>query len=526
MKSSYLPHATLAALLLAALLTLLAGVRMAREETLVRIEVGRGEVGDLSAEMMLQLRRLDALYSDHLRRLAQMDLKDRFELRRACDNVVGVRQFAVAVDAESGVKAEAVQENFEPGWRGVPILPGQPEPALSSDIFELSAEELSGAEEDHGWLEKPGQPLMFWQRRAPGVYAILTPDTDAVEAAVHGWLGEWLPEVLGPVAVTGATLRIAGAQGEIVSAEAESRPDVLVPLRSRFGSWDVAAWDERKTVVSHHAPTLAIAVGVAGVFALLGVGGFVVLRRALRLGEQRVSFVNRVSHELRTPLTNILLNSDLAADAVEVADERAASARLGVIREEAGRLSRLIANVLTFSRSGENEDQLVCEAFSVADCVGRTLAPFRASLGRKGIELEVEVGVELRAFGDADLAAQVLANLVSNVEKYAAGGGRLVIRGEADKQGCLGQVSLRVADAGPGIPDSSRERIFQPFVRLSQRVDEGVSGTGLGLSIARDLARRMGGDLRLESSDEGAVFVFSLPLAPGNVVAMEERKIS
>ena len=136
------------------------------------------------------------------------------------------------------------------------------------------------------------------------------------------------------------------------------------------------------------------------------------------------------------------------------------------------------------------------------------------------------MGVELRAFGDADLAAQVLANLVSNVEKYAAGGGRLVIRGEADKQGCLGQVSLRVADAGPGIPDSSRERIFQPFVRLSQRVDEGVSGTGLGLSIARDLARRMGGDLRLESSDEGAVFVFSLPLAPGNVVAMEERKIS
>jgi len=528
MKSSYLPILTLAALLAAALATLVAGVGMARETRVVRTEVGREEIGDLSATVMEQLARLDRLYEDHLRRLASLELEDRFALRKACEGIVGVRQLAVAVDVASGGRSEPFQLNFEAGYRGVPMLPGQAEPALDGDFYYLPGDELA-AEPDHGWLKTPGQPVMFWERRSAGVYIVVTPDPVAVQKAVNGWLEDWLPEVVEPVGVTGAKVRLAGALGDVWASDGSGAtpPDVVVPMRARFGEWKISTWDDRVPVVSYHVPTLVISVGLAVVFALLGGVAFLILRRALRLGEQRVSFVNRVSHELRTPLTNILLNNDLAADAVELGDEVAAAGRLDLIREEAGRLSRLIANVLTFSRSGDESVPMAREVFSLGACVERTLAPFRASLVRRGIELRIEVDEDLRAFGDADLAAQVLANLISNVEKYAAGGGLLEISGSCPKGGRDAPATfLRIADRGPGIPESSRERVFQPFVRLSERVDEGVSGTGLGLAIARELAVKMGGSLRLEESEIGAVFLFSLPVAPENVVAIDRERVS
>ncbi|MGI9242836.1 MAG: sensor histidine kinase, partial [Verrucomicrobiales bacterium] len=399
MKSSYLPVLTLAALLAAALATLVAGVRMAREQRVVRTEVGREEVGDLSAAVMEQLARLDRLYEGHLRKLASLELGDRFALRNACDGIVGIRQLAFAVDTVAGGRSEPFQLNFEAGYRGVPMLPGQPEPALDGDFYYLPEDELA-AGPDHGWLKTPGQPIMFWERRSAGEYVVVTPDPAAVREAVNGWLEDWLPEVVEPVGATGARVRLAGALGDVweaggIGGADSTPPDVVVPMRARFGEWRISSWDERVPAVSYHVPTLVISVGLAAVFAMFGAAAFLLLRRALRLGEQRVSFVNRVSHELRTPLTNILLNNDLAADAIELGDEAAATGRLDLIREEAGRLSRLIANVLTFSRSGDETAPVTREVFSLAACVERTLAPFRASLVRRGIALRVEVDSDL-----------------------------------------------------------------------------------------------------------------------------------
>jgi signal transduction histidine kinase len=73
---------------------------------------------------------------------------------------------------------------------------------------------------------------------------------------------------------------------------------------------------------------------------------------------------------------------------------------------------------------------------------------------------------------------------------------------------------LRVSDGGPGIAEKDAERVFEPFERLDDRVAAGVSGAGLGLSIARELARRMGGELKLVTMEKGACFVFNLPLPP------------
>jgi signal transduction histidine kinase len=110
---------------------------------------------------------------------------------------------------------------------------------------------------------------------------------------------------------------------------------------------------------------------------------------------------------------------------------------------------------------------------------------------------------------DADALAQILTNLFSNAEKYAAEGGCLDLKVSSE----AGAWRLLVSDRGPGVKPGSREKIFEPFRRSGDSINEGVTGTGLGLTIARDLAREMNGDLRLIDSKEGATFEFTLPLA-------------
>lgn len=129
---------------------------------------------------------------------------------------------------------------------------------------------------------------------------------------------------------------------------------------------------------------------------------------------------------------------------------------------------------------------------------------------RRGVEIVVKGGETTQVLADPDALRQILGNLLSNIEKYAAAGGLAEITlAESDET-----VILAVKDLGPGIPDRENERIFLPFHRLDDRTSEGVTGTGLGLAIARDLAITMGGSLRLVTQEgPGATFELRLPAA-------------
>jgi signal transduction histidine kinase len=113
---------------------------------------------------------------------------------------------------------------------------------------------------------------------------------------------------------------------------------------------------------------------------------------------------------------------------------------------------------------------------------------------------------------DADALAQILGNLLSNVEKYVPGG---VVGITTQVAG--GELVVRISDQGPGIPQEAVERIFRPFERLHSSVNEGASGTGLGLAIARDLATRLGGSLCLVSSVSGSGCCFELKIPAPSV---------
>jgi signal transduction histidine kinase len=144
-----------------------------------------------------------------------------------------------------------------------------------------------------------------------------------------------------------------------------------------------------------------------------------------------------------------------------------------------------------------------CDPAAVVDSV---IEQFASSFSRREIQVRRSIGPMRTSLLDGDALAQVVANLLSNVEKYAPVG-TVEIRMELDRDALV----LTVADEGPGIPASAAERVFQPFERIHNHLTEGATGTGLGLAIARELAHRMGGTLRLMPQPSRCGFRTSRP---------------
>jgi signal transduction histidine kinase len=121
--------------------------------------------------------------------------------------------------------------------------------------------------------------------------------------------------------------------------------------------------------------------------------------------------------------------------------------------------------------------------------VRKCLSHWAPLLERRGLEVRAGLPQSLSATFDPDAVEQILGNLLSNVEKYAADGGHVSIHLKC----ATGEAFLVVEDDGPGIPSGKYDLIFEPFERLRSDLREGVSGTGIGLTISRELARLQGG---------------------------------
>jgi signal transduction histidine kinase len=138
-----------------------------------------------------------------------------------------------------------------------------------------------------------------------------------------------------------------------------------------------------------------------------------------------------------------------------------------------------------------------------------TLSPWEAAARQKGLIWKLEVSPDLPVVRiDPDRMAQAIGNILSNAIKFTPSGGE--VSTSVDFGG--GQLSLQVADTGPGIPLDEQEKIFQPFIRGSQgrRI---VEGMGLGLSIAREIIVAHGGEIKLESTPGvGSRFILQLPV--------------
>ncbi|MFK7868878.1 MAG: ATP-binding protein [Roseobacter sp.] len=233
-------------------------------------------------------------------------------------------------------------------------------------------------------------------------------------------------------------------------------------------------------------------------------------------GQMRRDFVANVSHELRTPLTALMgFIETLRGPARD--DAGARERFLGIMEGEAGRMNRLVGDLLSLSRVEDNErvrprDEV--DLVGVLDSVLRTLKP----LGDEaGVVLEARLGVgPLKMMGDQDQLFQVFTNIVENAIKYGASGGRVVVeldRLERDPSLRAPGVRVKIIDFGPGIEEIHLPRLTERFYRADSHRSRALGGTGLGLAIVKHIINRHRGRLRVDSTiGVGTTFTVILPL--------------
>jgi signal transduction histidine kinase len=221
----------------------------------------------------------------------------------------------------------------------------------------------------------------------------------------------------------------------------------------------------------------------------------------VHFAERRNNFVAAVTHELKTPLTAIRMYGEMLRDGM-VRDDAKREEYYGTITDESERLSRLIDNVLEFSRlerDTRSMDWVVGTPGPVLEDVAERLA---THADRQGFEIETSVEDDLPAVRfDRDALVQVLFNLVDNAMKYArsADERRVVLEARRSADG----VSVSVRDFGPGVQSGHLQRIFEPFYRAEDEMTRTTKGTGIGLALVKDLVERMGAAVRGGNANGG-----------------------
>jgi signal transduction histidine kinase len=257
-------------------------------------------------------------------------------------------------------------------------------------------------------------------------------------------------------------------------------------------------------------PRTPFLLGTLAATAALVLLGVAFARRVTALARQRADFTASVSHELRTPLAEILLFAETMALGRyrSIADYRREAA---VIVQEGRRLLHLVENVLHVSRAERALANPPAIPAPIAPLVRRALESYGGLAAACGATIRTELDDAVAARADGPALERVVVNLLDNAVKYAGHAGPVTVAvGRRD-----GQAEIRVDDAGPGIPSSERERIWEPFVRLVRDRNDARTGGGLGLTVVRDIVRSHGGTAHVEPSPAGgARFVVRIPAAP------------
>ncbi|HWM89107.1 MAG TPA: HAMP domain-containing sensor histidine kinase [Kofleriaceae bacterium] len=334
--------------------------------------------------------------------------------------------------------------------------------------------------------------------------AVDTPDGTLTQGfaiapeAVAGWLaqraGRDLPAILvaGPGGDSGASapLPLAGPMWHV----AVDPSPALAAARDAGG-------ELRRGFLWRFVPSAALAI-------LCGALVVALVARADRLARERSEFAAAAAHELRTPLAGLALYGDMLADGLGDPERSADYARR--VSDEAGRLGRVVGNVLGFSQLERRGLTVSPRAGDAAQAARDALERMRPALEHDGVALEADIPEAAPAGFDADALARILQNLLDNAEKYSRGAAdrclRISVRAES-----AGGATIEVADRGPGVAGQVRQRLFRPFARATG----GPAGLGLGLALARAQARAMGGELT-HREREGGGAVFSLRLPPAS----------
>jgi signal transduction histidine kinase len=225
-------------------------------------------------------------------------------------------------------------------------------------------------------------------------------------------------------------------------------------------------------------------------------------------------FLAAMSHELRTPLNAIAGHAQLVEMGIHGPVTAAQREALARIRRSEQHLLSLINDVLNFAKLEAGRVQYDIERVTVLEVVADVVSMIEPQVVAKGLVCGVHVAPDTAVRADREKLRQVLLNLLSNAVKFTKPGGRVTVDTPQGDTTPADVILLRVSDTGIGIPRDKQDAIFDPFVQVHRDLTNSNAGTGLGLAISRDLARGMGGELRVRSVEgEGSTFTVTLPRA-------------
>jgi two-component system phosphate regulon sensor histidine kinase PhoR len=239
--------------------------------------------------------------------------------------------------------------------------------------------------------------------------------------------------------------------------------------------------------------------------------------RERAIERMRADFVANASHELRTPLASVIGFIETLRGPAED-DAEARTRFLAIMAEQAGRMQRLLDDLLSLSRIETEEHRAPEGDADVAALLRAEAAALAPLFAQRGAVLQLSAPDSLVVRpADADQVAQVVRNLLDNALRHGREGG--VVRAEASAapggDGRDGMV-LRVTDDGPGIPREHIPRLTERFYRVDRGRSRKAGGTGLGLAIVKHIVQRHRGRLEIESEEgKGATVRVWLPADRG-----------
>jgi two-component system phosphate regulon sensor histidine kinase PhoR len=233
---------------------------------------------------------------------------------------------------------------------------------------------------------------------------------------------------------------------------------------------------------------------------------------ALRKAEKmRADFVANASHELRTPLASLVgFIETLQGPARD--DEPARVRFLGIMRDQAGRMSRLIQDLLSLSQIEMREHDHPSEPVALAPLLRDAAAALEPQARAKNIRIALQLDEGLPPVrGARDELMQVFQNLIDNAIKYGRADSEVTVR--LGPTAAAGGVEVGVRDEGEGIPREHLPRLTERFYRVDSARSRDLGGTGLGLAIVKHIVNRHRGRLVIESElGKGSEFIIRMPI--------------
>jgi len=260
--------------------------------------------------------------------------------------------------------------------------------------------------------------------------------------------------------------------------------------------------------------TLNIMMAVMGTVILMGLFAIYRSARAVAdMSERRSRFVSSVTHELKTPLTNIRMYVEMLEQKI-APDPRREQDYFRILGSESTRLSRLINNVLEFSRLEKKNRRFEMAPGRFDEVIDEVSGIMQEKLRQEGFVLRVENRCDHPFAYDREAMVQVLVNLIENSVKF---GRHLPEKSITVSLVPAGRwMTIRLSDTGPGIPRRALKKIFDDFFRVADDPARPIAGTGIGLALVRRFVQAMGGSVSAENNaGSGCTIIVSLPADVG-----------